>query len=824
MRLILSTFLFLVSFLSNGQILKPIEWRHEISSESPSIGDEVEVIFRAEIESNWYLYSSDFDPDLGPMVTTFEFESPEGYRLIGDILPINPQTKYDSIFEGDYTYFKKKAEFRQKIKLEEGPVTIKGTYSYQVCSDIDGKCIPFDDDFEIPVQLAGLTASDESQETPFGLPLGTPGQQILEPASWSFQLSNSDFKVGDEVELVFLADIDENWYLYSSDFDPDLGPTVTTFSFEENETYEIIGDIIPVGARQKYDSIFEGDYTYFKGKGEFRQKVKILDESFSIRGFIDYQVCSDIDGKCIPFEQDFAFGEATSEVLADVADKPEVSSLSLTERDSNSPYSLLAFLGFAFIAGLAALLTPCVFPMIPVTVTYFTKSAENGKGKNLAIIYGLAIVILYTVIGVGVSFLFGAEVANDLATSATANLIFFAVFVIFGLSFLGLFEINLPSSWLTKVDSQADRGGLIGVIFMALTLCLVSFSCTGPIVGSILVESAGGAFLKPIVGMFGFSMAFAIPFTLFAYFPGALSKIPKSGGWLNSVKVVLGFIELALSLKFLSIVDQVYHWGILDREVFLAIWIIILIMMGFYLLGKIQLKGDDEISSVSIPRLLFAIATFSFVAYLIPGMFGAPLKALAGYLPPMTTHDFDVPSMIRSYQSDLAGGENRQLCDEPLHADILEFPHGIKGYFDYDQAIACARNQNKPLFIDFTGHGCVNCREMEARVWSDPEVLKRLMNNFVMVALYVDDKKELPETEWYTSSYDGKVKKTIGKQNADLQITRFQNNAQPFYVILDKDENLLASPKAYDLDVQNFIKFLDEASANFNSSNSIVSN
>ena len=799
-----------------GQILKPVQWMHSIVPEDPKPGATIELIFKATIDPKWYLYSSDFDPDVGPMVTTFKFESSAEYELLGEILPINPKKKYDSIFEGEYTYFKNTAEFRQKIRLTGNSPVLKGTYSYQVCSDIDGKCIPFDDDFEIPVQLSGVSL----QASPIGQPINSTARQLLRPASWEFGLSNPDFSAGEEIELIFTATIDENWYLYSSDFDPEVGPMVTTFSFEKNETYDLMGDLTPINPMKSYDSIFEGEYTYFKKKGEFRQRIRVKNAAdFFVRGSVEYQVCSDIDGKCIPFEDDFTFGK---EPLKQEAQSLEKTSLALTERDSNSPYSLLAFLGFAFLAGIAALLTPCVFPMIPVTVTYFTKSAESSGGKSRALLYGLSIVIIYTIIGVGVSFLFGAEVANDLATSATANLIFFAVFVLFGLSFLGLFEINLPSSWLTKVDSQADRGGIIGIVFMALTLCLVSFSCTGPIVGSILVESAGGVFLKPIIGMFGFSMAFAIPFTLFAFFPGALSKIPKSGGWLNSVKVVLGFIELALSLKFLSIVDQVYHWGILDREIFLAIWIIILIMMGFYLLGKVQLKGDEEVKSISVTRLLFAIATFSFVAYLIPGMFGAPLKALAGYLPPMTTHDFDVPAMIRSYQPGIAGAAEQQLCEDPLHGDILEFPHGIKGYFNYGQAISCARKQNKPLFIDFTGHGCVNCREMEARVWSDPEVLKRLMNDFVMVALYVDDKKELPESEWYTSTYDGKVKKTIGKQNADFQISQFRNNAQPFYVILDNEENLLMEPRAYDLSVRGFIEFLEEAKENFYSKNQIV--
>jgi len=347
---------------------------------------------------------------------------------------------------------------------------------------------------------------------------------------------------------------------------------------------------------------------------------------------------------------------------------------------------------------------------------------------------------------------------------------------------------------------------------MAATLALVSFSCTFPIVGSVLVLSAAGEFIKPIMGMFAFSLAFALPFTLFAIFPEWLRGLPKSGGWLNSVKVVLGFLELALGLKFLSVADQAYHWHLLDREVYLAFWIVIFSLLGFYLLGKIRMPHDSKQDTVSVPRLVIAISTFAFVVYLIPGLWGAPLKVLAGYLPPMTTHDFNLVQLMENQKNSGYGYiENNVLCEDPKYADFLEFPHGIQGYFDYEQAINCAKSRNKPLFIDFTGHGCVNCREMEARVWSDPRVLKRLKNDFVMVALYVDDKTKLDEREWYTSTYDNKVKKTIGKQNADFQIARYRNNAQPFYVILDQNEQLLVKPIGYDLDIDNFVNFLDNA-------------
>lgn len=688
--------------------------------------------------------------------------------------------------------------------------------------------------------------------------------QILEPAKWQYAAEKNEAGIGEEIDLIFNATIDQNWYLYSSDFDPDLGPMVTEFSFEPNDSYELVGELIPVNPKKKYDDLWEGDVTYFVGKGQFRQKVKVLKTNFRVSGSFSYQVCSDIDGKCIPFDEDFTIDNVkvasiskTSETKPNIEDpsnepspveegpeevitedeviatqpinlddpaqateitQPEKKSI-LNQRASDDPYSLLAFVFIAFLGGLAALFTPCVFPMIPMTVSFFTGRARSRReGIKNAFFYGFFIILIYTLIGSVLAPFMGPEMANVLATHWLPNVLFFLIFLVFALSFFGLFEITLPSAFVNKMDQRADKGGMIGIFFMAFTLVLVSFSCTGPIVGSILVESAGGQVLKPILGMLGFSLAFAVPFTLFAIFPEWLSNLPKSGGWLNSVKVVLGFIELAFALKFLSVADQAYHWGLLDREVYLAFWIVIFTMLGFYILGKIRLPHDSKIETIGVGRLILAVIIFSFVTYLVPGMFGAPLKALAGYLPPITTHDFSLQENIKNSGNNLVTDSNQTLCDTPKYADFLHFPHGIKGYFDYQQALACARELNKPLFIDFTGHGCVNCREMEARVWSDPEVLKRLNEDYVVVALYVDDKKELPESSWYTSNYDGKVKKSIGKQNADFQITRFNNNAQPYYVLLDHNENILVEPKAYDLDVNNFVAFLDEGTRLFKES------
>jgi thiol:disulfide interchange protein len=412
-------------------------------------------------------------------------------------------------------------------------------------------------------------------------------------------------------------------------------------------------------------------------------------------------------------------------------------------------------------------------------------------------------VAIYVLFGTLISFLFGQTAPNFISTHWLPNLIFFAVFVVFGLSFLGLFEITLPNSVINKMDANTDKGGLIGVFFMAFTLVLVSFSCTGPIAGTILGLGAQGKIIKPVIGMLGFSLAFAIPFTLFAIFPSWLKSLPKSGGWLNSVKVVLGFLELALALKFLSVADQVYHWHILDREIYLALWIAIFGMIGLYLIGKITLPHDSKLEKISVWRTLFAIAAFAFTVYLIPGMWGAPLKGLSGWLPPLTTFD---GFGSQNSNSNINSNSNASV----KYGNLFKLPHNLSGFFDYQEALAYAKSVNKPLFIDFTGHGCVNCRKMEENVWADPKVLQKLKNDYVILALYVDDKTEKPEAEWFTSKNDGVVKKTIGAQNLDFEITKFNGNAQPYYCLLNpKTEELIKAPLAYDLDIDRFLKFLE---------------
>ena len=644
--------------------------------------------------------------------------------------------------------------------------------------------------------------------------------QILEPVKWSFE-SKQD---GSEATLIFRANIEEGWHLYDTEL-PEGGPIKTSINFADSTLFEFVGGLVKEPLPTEFfDKTFNMKLGYFSKEAVLTQKIKLKGtEKVDIKGFVEFMSCN--DETCTPpTEADFTF--SLNADSSNSSGNSETSSvLPQTPDQDKKSGSLLWFLFFSFLAGLAAILTPCVFPMIPMTVSFFMNSGESKfKSRLNAVFYGFSIIAIYTIIGTLVAVLFGPGAANWLSTHWLPNIIFFAVFVLFAFSFFGMFEIVLPSWLVNKSDQQVDKGGLMGSFFMALTLVLVSFSCTGPIVGAILVESAGGQILKPIIGMFGFSLAFALPFTLFALFPGWLNNLPKSGGWLNSVKVVLGFLELALGLKFLSVADQTYHWGILDREVYLALWIVIFALLGFYLLGKLKFSHDSDVKHVSVPRLLLAIFSFSFVVYLVPGMFGAPLKAISGYLPPQSTHDFDLHEIIRDEVKlaapayDTSGAfapSGSALCEKPKFAEFLHLPHGLEGYFDYEQGMECARKLNKPVFIDFTGHGCVNCREMEANVWSDPRVLERLKKHFVIIALYVDDKSTLPDSEWITSTYDGKVKKTLGKKYADFQISRYGVNAQPYYVLLDHSEKMLVDPKAYDLNADRFVEFLDSALAEF---------
>ncbi len=667
--------------------------------------------------------------------------------------------------------------------------------------------------------------------------------QILDPVRWNYEHKKLS---GNEIELTFTADIEDRWHLYSQDL-PEGGPIPTSFTIEESADFELIGEVIEVTEPEvKYDQSFQMKLKLFSHKAVFKQKIKLLSEgTVKIKGFVEFMSCD--DERCLPpKESDLEFviqgasladigheeGQGTTSIKEQKKSekeffKPQVDlsgeaskqsdkiALQSSETSEKSGKPLWGFFLFSMLAGFAGLLTPCVFPMIPMTVAFFSQGIENRVKSILkAIIFGLSIILIYTSIGLIVSLTSaGADFANNLSTHWIPNVIFFTLFMIFAASFLGMFELVLPGRLINRSDKQADRGGIIASFFMGVTTVLVSFSCTGPIVGALLVEAASGDIIKPTLGMFGFSLAFALPFTLFAIFPSWLKNLPKSGGWLNSVKVILGFIVLAFGLKFLSNIDQTYHLGILSRQIYLAIWIVIFTIMGFYLLGKIKFAHDSDLPFITIPRLVLIIATFVFVLYLVPGLFGAPLNSISGSIPPQDPQGFKLSSQVTGSSlgiSNASDNGSNTLCEAPKYADFLHLPYGLKGYFDYDQGLACARKLNKPVFLDFKGHACSNCKKMESKVWSDPEVLRRLRNNFIIISLYVDDRTKLDESEWVVSEYDGKVKKTIGKKNSDFQITRYKINSQPYYVILDLNENVLVPPRSHNLDIKKYVDFLDK--------------
>ena len=640
--------------------------------------------------------------------------------------------------------------------------------------------------------------------------------QIADPVSWTF----SHEKTGDnEYTLTFKATIEGGWHMYSM-HTPAGGPMPTSITINEaGQGVELIGEATESEPKKQFNDIFKVDEWYFENSCVFTQKVKVTDASLTaITGTIEYQACQE---SCVQLSKDFSFKIEQGKTAA-------AGETTTSSEESQKDDSLWAFFWIAFVGGLAAVVMPCVFPMIPMTVSFFMHGDTNkAKARAKALFFSLSIVAIYTAVGLIVAVFLGPDFINWLSTNWIPNLFFFIIFMLFAASFFGAFEIVLPSWLVNKSDKQADKGGYLGAFFMAFTLVLVSFSCTAPIVGTVLVEAARGSILRPIVGMLGFSIAVALPFGFFAFFPSKLNNLPKSGGWLNSVKVVLGFIEVALGFKFLMVADQTYHWGLLDREIYIAIWIAIFTLQGLYLMGKIKFANDSDLPYIGVPRLIFIIITFTFVIYLIPGMFGAPLKALAGYLPPQESIDFDINRIVRENAKNImeSGVQvkdqksgNASSGETVKYSEFLHLPHGLDGYFDYDQALKAAQEQDKPLFIDFTGHGCVNCREMEQAVWSDPRVLEMLRNDYVVVALYVDDKTKLPEEEWYVSEYDGKKKKELGKKNADFQIKNFDSNAQPNYILLDsrhgKDKDLrphvLAPARGHNLDRDAFVNFLQD--------------
>jgi thiol:disulfide interchange protein len=667
--------------------------------------------------------------------------------------------------------------------------------------------------------------------------------QIFNPVKWNTEVKRISET---EAELIASAKIDNKWHLYSTKATEgdDPGPVPTEFSFEKSKDYELIGKIIEGKAIKEHDPNFDMVVSYFAKNATFKQKIKINNTSskFKVTGNVNYMVCD--DQRCLPpTDEELVFeiplfdgknisetpttpyiendtnknaidsNEAIEEVKESIIKEEKVIEQKETEKQSLWLVFLEGLLG-----GFAALLMPCIYPMLPLTVSFFTKQSKSkAEGIRKATIYGISIITIYVLLGMLVTIIFGSDALNELSTNPWFNIFFFVLFVVFAISFFGAFELTLPSSWVNKADEASNKGGLIGIFFMAATLSLVSFSCTGPIIGTLLVQAANdGQFLGPAIGMFGFSFALAIPFALFAAFPGWLNSMPKSGGWLNTVKVTLGFLELALALKFLSNADLVLQAGWLKRELFLAIWIAIFGLMAMYLLGMFRMPHDSPLTELSIPRLLIAMVTIVFTIYLIPGMWGAPLKIVSGFPPPMfyseSPNGFGGGGSSTTHN--ITNTTNESIPDG---ADPEHCPHNLMCFHDYEKGVEYAKKTGKPVMLDFTGWACVNCRKMEEQVWSDPQVLKRLSEDFILISLYVDEKKPLPIEEQKEVEIGGKKKKikTVGNKWSHFQATVYGNNSQPYYVLLDHNEKMLNEPAAYDPDIQKFINWLDQGKEKF---------
>jgi thiol:disulfide interchange protein DsbD len=634
--------------------------------------------------------------------------------------------------------------------------------------------------------------------------------QILDPVKWTTKIEKTS---DNTYVLTFDGVIEKDWHVYSQ-FTPDGGPLPLEVIFKNQQgNFSLVGKAKESKTKTAYNDIFEVNETYFQRKAQIQQIVHVTNPKVvTIEAELNYQVCKEV---CINLEKKFTFSipggpalaavpkatlpiadpMATDSIKSDVLapsleasnNTVEASQKAVVEAPKSvTQRGLWSIFFIAFLSGFAALLTPCVFPMIPMTVSFFTKQSKSkAKGIRNAIIYGISIIVIYVLLGFLVTWIFGADALNALSTNVWFNIIFFVLLVVFAASFLGAFEIMLPNSWANKVDSQADRGGIIGILFMALALAIVSFSCTGPIVGTLLVEAASKGGIAPIIGMFGFSLALALPFMLFAMFPGWLHSLPKSGGWLNTVKVVLGFLELALAFKFLSNADLVLQLHLLEREVFLAIWIAIFGTLAFYLFGKITLPHDSPLTHISVGRLMLGLLVLSFTVYMIPGLWGAPLKIISAF----------PPTMEYSESPNGVGGSASGVASIILPEGAKSGPHGIVVFDDYEKGLAYAKTVNKPIMLDFTGYACVNCRKMENNVWSDAMILPILNNQVVLISLYVDDKRDLPKSEQFISKTTGSEIETVGDKWTDFMISKYKTNTQPLYVLTDLEGNSLNKNK-----------------------------
>ncbi len=863
MKQFFAFFFFLLSSFSLGaQIVQPVKW----STEARALGgDEYLLVFRAEIDPKWAIYSQFLEGDDGPVPTSFTFDQGSHYERVGGVEESGPHRKdaFDPIFEMQLVKFYDEATFTQKVKVSDKSKPITGYLSFMTCDDT--QCLPPTDvDFSFDLAKAPAVPAAEPEKSDAGekgeneevenkASSGSGGQQsgqeqaalpaadlpkgeaegnadvqnddagILNPVSWSFtskKLSEQEY------ELIFKADLQPGWSMYSQ-HTSDEGPVPTAFYFTESDHYELVGEVSEEGHKKEGPDPLFGGVTVIKfteGPVVFRQKIKVTDPTRPIQGEVEFMTCD--DERCLPptpvgFSFDLMAGnaEATSPA-SETGFQPGSYELGGTPVDYSFDYSwsdrtcseeeppkkkqsglwLIFLLGFG--GGLFALLTPCVFPMIPLTVSFFTKSSgSRAKGLRNALTYGLSIIVIYVLLGLAVTMIFGADALNLLSTNAWFNIFFAVLFIAFAFSFFGYYEITLPSSWVNKSDKAAERGGLIGIFFMAFTLALVSFSCTGPIIGTLLVETAtgggptifGGIPAGPLMGMFGFATALALPFALFAAFPAWLNSLPKSGGWMNQVKVTLGFVEIALAMKFLSIADLTMGWKILPYELFLAVWVLCALLLGLYFLGYIRFPHEAPVQKLKPGRIVMALLSFGFVVYL-----------LSGFRYSEQSGTFQTPPLLSG------------LAPPAGHSYIYpkECPLNLDCHHDFEEGLAAAKKQGKPILLDFSGYGCVNCRKMEDNVWSQDGIFELIRDQYVLISLYVDDRKKLDKP--YTSPFSQRTMRTVGNKWADFQAIHFNRNSQPYYVLLSSDgKKVLNQPVAYTPDKEAYQAFLECGLANF---------
>ncbi len=811
--LLLLSLLGLSPFVADGQMLDPVSWN--FSSEKVSTGT-YKLHLKADLDEGWHMYSQNLPEDATPLPTVVEFEEEEGVTFPGKVKEVGVVTEPDPISGNELNFFKGKAHFTRKVKVE-GPdsVRIAGSIEFMVCDD--ERCLPPDKktfSFRLPgKEKKGEKTGGEGQKKQGAIaPDSSDEKEMVDPVDWSlhaFELDEGRYL------LRAKARIDKGWHLYAMELKEGDGPVATSIKVKEGKGQHLIGKLQEQKPLEAYDENYQRKLRYYEDSAIFEQTLELAkDAADSARVAVEFMACDDercTIPKTVELGADLSNAVKGSPKLSEET-KAEGSAKEEREKEQERRSLFWTFL-LCFAGGFAALLTPCVFPMIPLTVSFFTKqSPTRAKGIRNAITYSLSIIFIYTALGYIITLFLGPGAMNAISTDPYMNIFFFVIILFFAISFLGGFDLNLPESWIDRSDKMADKGGLIGIFFMAFVLTLVSFSCTAPIIGPLLVQTASQGGIAPVVGMGGFSLALALPFGLFAGFPAWLNSLPQSGGWMNTVKVTLGFLELALAFKFLSNADLVMQAGLLKRELFLAIWIGIFGVMGFYLLGLFRTPNDSELPKLSVPRLLFATASIIFTLYLIPGLFGAPLKLISGFPPPKFYSEWKTGSRSGGHSE-----KGRSSGGNEKSSEHGQCPLGLDCFHDYQKALAHAKKVDKPLMLDFTGWACVNCRKMEENVWSETPVLSKLRNEVVLASLYVDERSELPESEQKTVTLNGEERKleTVGNKWSYFQAKRFGVNTQPYYVLLDHQGKELVEPTGYEPNVKAFAEWMQKGIENF---------